>query len=139
MNVKAYIGWIVAGIIGMVAWAGHESGPTTPTVVGVSTTMVIGTNGDGTRHTRVVRGWSDGAVDTTMVSFVGPGVAECDIDSVCGPFVVVPGTCMADVDRNAVVGTSDLLTVLDGWGDCGQGGEWKLGKQWTNRHCSSIV
>ncbi len=31
---------------------------------------------------------------------------------------VIPGTCMADVDRDGIVGVPDLLTMLAAWGAC---------------------
>ena len=45
---------------------------------------------------------------------------SCDGPTVsCGaPFVVIPGSCPADVDHNGDVAVLDLLTVLDEWGAC---------------------
>ncbi len=36
----------------------------------------------------------------------------------CPPVVIIPGTCMADVDRNGEVAVPDLLTLLAAWGPC---------------------
>jgi hypothetical protein len=90
---------------------GQESGPTPPIVVGMHVEQ------DGTGDIFWVwRVWNDGAVDRTRASF--KGIDECDINIVCPPAVVVPGTCMADVDRDGNVATADLLNVLEDWGAC---------------------
>lgn len=58
------------------------------------------------------RFWSDGTVDSIGVD--GNGCAW----TVCGPTVVVPGFCTADVTRNGAVDVGDFLEVLGQWGSC---------------------
>ncbi len=68
----------------------------------------------------VLRFWSDGAVDATRVySQRLAGGCGGAVPNVCdGPTTLIPGSCMADVDRDSIVGVPDLLTMLAAWGAC---------------------
>ena len=69
------------------------------------------------RKFRVWRFWSDGAVDMAWIN-TNADPDYCGTTDQCGPVVMIPGTCMADVDRNGEVATTDLLEVLAAWGPC---------------------
>ena len=95
-------------------------------VAGAVAFPAVATGANGLKQSEnalVLRFWSDGAVDATKVfSEYTTDVCSKNEPVLCtGPTTLIPGTCMADVDRNAIVGTSDLLQVLDDWGECAGG------------------
>ena len=109
---------VLALLVGLVVGAGGIGvGPQEPTLVsGAAVTAATGSNVPCTTAT-ILRLWSDGAVDAsfmTMSCFNCPNQA-----SVCaGPFNILPGSCMADVNRDGDVAIKDLLAVLGDWGRC---------------------
>ena len=72
--------------------------------------------GSSTDRVRVFRLWSDGAIDMTFTRYQAD--PQCLIVEQCGPALMIPGSCMADVDRNGNVEFPDLLNVLSDWGPC---------------------
>jgi hypothetical protein len=88
-----------------------------PVPVAMSVTQIIGDNGAGIRQWRAFRLWSDGGIDTTLATFVGPSVGGCDIEAIC-PRQLLPGTCTADITHNGEVEVNDFLEVLGQWGPC---------------------
>ena len=95
------------------AHAGMRAGPVQPVVVAGA--AHLDQTCLGCKDVRLYRFWSDGAVDYTFMSI---GQSPCVTDTFCGTTVIIPGTCMADVDRNGDVATTDLLEVLGAWGPC---------------------
>ncbi len=53
-----------------------------------------------------------------MAIVVLDGAIICSVTSNCGPVTIIPASCMADVDRDGLVGVPDLLTLLAAWGTC---------------------
>ena len=109
-NATKYGGWIAAAAVVMIAWSGHESGPTLPTATGM---VFYGNSNSG----YVYRVWSSGRVDRTWTDVF------CHPNPGCGfPVTIISDTvCTGDVDLNGAVGSSDLLEVVAGWGECARG------------------
>jgi hypothetical protein len=63
---------------------------------------------------QIVRAWSDGHLDAFSFEID----TSCGITDLCGPVVIVTGTCTTDIDRNGDTGINDFLTLLGGWGAC---------------------
>ncbi len=122
-----YAGWIVAAAVVLLALTqGRQTaGPMEPVVVaGAASFPALATGGNSLRESEialVLRFWSDGAVDATTV-YSARRDDDCsnavEPDLCTGPTTLIPGTCMADVDRNGFVETPDLLELLAGWGPC---------------------
>ena len=92
------------------------SGPVQPVPVALAVTPQFDINGEAQNTFSVLRLWNDGAVDLTRV---GIGTSCTSPLNFCsGPDQVIPGSCMADVDRDGNVAVSDLLTMLAAWGPC---------------------
>ena len=63
----------------------------------------------------ILRAWSDGQVDFTLPDLsAGP----CTALPVCGPVIMITGTCPTDINRDGDTGINDFLTLLGGWGAC---------------------
>ncbi len=80
--------------------------------------MVVGgvVHSEGGLLRRTYRFWNDGSVDMSIVTLDGANI--CTFERPCGPVTIIPGSCMADVDRDGQVAVPDLLTMLGAWGAC---------------------
>ena len=103
------------------------AGPVQPTVVAAQAYIqetALGVAPTSYAH-RIWRFWSDGTVDTSLLVitkwFEPNPEASCQLffpERSCGPSVIIPGTCPADVDKTGDVGITDFLGVLAAWGPC---------------------
>ena len=87
--------------------------------MGITAVPITNGNGQPTHWSSVFRVWSDGTTDYSR--FITGGGCEPVLEG--GPSIVLPGSCMADVDRNGFVETPDLLELLAGWGPCEEGAQ----------------
>ena len=100
----------------------YPAAPVQPTVVaGVS--FYEGGSAPVFLH-RLFRFWSDGTVDTSVVTLIrAENGGGCEPQGggppwACGPSTIIPGSCAADVTRNGEVEVNDFLEVLGQWGPC---------------------
>ncbi len=100
---------IVRGSPTAVAQGPTAAGPVQATPVSIAAVP----SGSGTK---VYRLWSDGSIDVSGFNYSATDI--CGPISQCGPFTVIPGSCMADVDHDGQVAVPDLLSVLGTWGPC---------------------
>ena len=107
---------IVRGSPPALAGGQTAAGPVQPVPVALAMTPQFSSQGQPTNTFSIVRLWNDGAVDLTRV---GIGTSCTSPLNFCsGPDQVIPGSCMADVDRDGDVAVPDLLTLLAAWGPC---------------------
>ena len=108
---------IVRGSPPALAGGQTAAGPVQPVPVALAMTPQFSSQGQPTNTFSIVRLWNDGAVDLTRVS-VPTFSCTSPIVSCGPPEPVIPGSCMADVDRDGDVAVPDLLTLLAAWGVC---------------------
>ena len=86
------------------------AGPVQPVPVSITSSVLQN------KTVQLVRLWSDGHTDTTVVQW---GADICSPPSACsGPSTIIPGTCAADVNCDGIVGVADLLLLFSAWGPC---------------------
>ena len=87
--------------------------PPPPTVVSV--TVGKDTTSTSTSY-RIIRAWSDGDVDMTLVTF-GPGPKTvCEVQSTCGPVSIIPLPCPEDITADGNVDVLDVIELLLAFG-----------------------